>query len=113
MNRKALVLIIGIVAAIFAIGISDLLALGIWLYLVWMVWKKKASLFNNQEEAATAIKLLKRLKILLLIAGVAFAAFIIWALRHNIQPGVPETEKTVSLLIALVAHLVFVVNSSQ
>ena len=112
MNRKALVLIIGIVTAIFAIGISDLLALGIWLYLVWKVWNKKANMFNNQVEAATAKKLLKRLKILLLIAGIAFAAFIFWAVRHNVQPGVPEAEKTVSLVIALVAHVVFVVATA-
>ena len=42
--------------------------LGVWIYLVWMVRKKKANLFHDQMEPKLAERRLKMLKAFLLVA---------------------------------------------
>jgi len=56
-----------------------------------------------------AKRLLKRLKAFLIVAGISFFAFIVWAIVHNVFHGLSETEETISFIIAYVMHLVFVI----
>ncbi|MFC2048328.1 hypothetical protein ACFLSK_02725 [Chloroflexota bacterium] len=50
--------------------------LAVWIYLVFMVWKKKTNIFPDQMESKLAERRLKWLKIILLVAGLSLAAFI-------------------------------------
>ena len=86
--------------AIFIVIISDILALRIWIYLVWMIWKQQISVFNNQMDPEVAKRLLKRLKAFLIVAGISFFAFIVWAIVHNVFHGLSDTEETIFFIIA-------------
>ena len=109
MNRK---LFIGIIA-IFGIAAAPLLIpvapIVVWIYLVWMVWKSKTDIFHDQMEPELAEKRLKRLKALLLVAGIWFAVFIVGVIVHNVLYGLSEIEEPVSFFIALVALWVFII----
>ena len=111
MDRKILILLIGIIAALFMVVISDLLALGIWIYIVWMIWKQQTNIFDSQLEPEKAKRLLIRLKRYLMIAGFSFLAFIILVIVHNALDGLSKTEEIITLIIAFVAHLVFVITT--
>ena len=52
--------------------IADAL-LVVWIYLVFMVRKKKTNIFHDQMEPKLAERRLKRLKAFLLVAGISFA----------------------------------------
>jgi len=47
----------------------------LWIYLVWMVWKKKTNIFHDQMEPKLAERRLKRLKTFLLVGGISFAMY--------------------------------------
>jgi hypothetical protein len=47
-----------------------------WLFLVWMVWKKKTNIFHDQMEPKLAERRLKMLKVFLLVAGLSIATYI-------------------------------------
>ncbi len=55
----------------------------VWIYLVFMVRKKKTNIFHDQMEPKLAERRLKRLKTFLRVAGISFAVFIISAVLHN------------------------------
>ncbi len=57
--------------------------IAVWIYLVFMVRKKKTNIFHDQMEPKLAERRLKRLKIFLRVAGISFAVFIISAVLHN------------------------------
>ncbi|MFC1932250.1 hypothetical protein ACFLXU_01285 [Chloroflexota bacterium] len=50
-----------------------LLPSAVWIYLVFMVWKKKTKIFHDQMEPKLAERRYKRLKTFLLVAGISFA----------------------------------------
>jgi len=81
---------------------------GVWIYLVWMVWKKKTNIFHNQMEPKLAERRLKRLKKFLLLATIGFAAF--WVniiLIIAIFRPSSEEDETVFFFIALISAVVF------
>lgn len=111
MKRKILIGIIsglGIIATLFQPLIIGLLALVVWVYLMWIVRKQKNNIFNDQIEPNIAQKLLKRLKVFLIVGGFSFLLFMIGAVVHNVLYGLTEVEEPVSFIIALVALFVFV-----
>ena len=57
---------------------------GIWIYLAWMVWKKKTKIFRDQMEPKLAERRLKRLKTFLLVGGMSFAMFWLNILVGNV-----------------------------
>ena len=69
------IVVFGIVAAIALAPTLMVPALPVWIYLVWMVWKKKTNIFHDQMEPKLAERRLKRLKTFLLVAGISFAMF--------------------------------------
>ncbi len=86
MNNKLLIgiiaVIVGLVIAaailknpVWAMTIPEVALVGIWIYLVGMVWKKKTNIFHDQMEPKLAERRLKRLKTFLLVAGISFAMF--------------------------------------
>ncbi len=87
---------------------------GVWIFLVWMVLKKKTNIFHDQMEPKLAERRLKRLKAFLLVAGIGFAAFwvnIILMLVIFRITGFPssEEEEGVFFFIGLLAAVVFIV----
>jgi len=113
MNRKLLIRIIVvfvIAAAIWAPALFLPLFLAVWIYLVWMVWKKKTKIFHDQMEPKLAERRLKKLKAFLRVAGIGFAmfwaAFILQGVLMKIF-GQPEEEGPVVFFIALFSAGVF------
>lgn len=115
MNRKILIGILavpGIVVAFLQPLISGLLAIVVWIYLMWMIRKRKDDCFNNQMEPKSAERRLKSLKVLLLVAGISFLVFVVSTIVHNVLHGLYDIEETAFFSIALVALLVFVISTA-
>ena len=116
MNRKLsirIIVVFGIVAAIFFFASSLALpALGVWIYLVWMVRKKKADIFHDQMEPTLAERRYKMLKASLLAGGISLAGGIISVIVHNALYGLSEIEEPVSFFIALSFIGLFVIATS-
>ncbi len=123
MNKKLLIGII-VVIVVFVIAAAILgvifrnplylvnlltiwIPLGVWIYLVWMVRKKKTNLFHDQMEPKTAERRLKMLKVFLLVAGIALAVGIVGFVLHNALYGLSEIEEPVSFVIALMGLWAF------
>ena len=82
-----------------------------WIWLVWMVRKKKTKIFHDQMEPKLAERRLKRLKIFLLVGGISLGVFIISAVVYNVIGGLLDIEEPVSFFIALLGGLVlFIAN---
>ena len=120
MNKKLLigiiVVIVGLVIATailvnipWATTIIEVALVGVWIYLVWIVRKKKTNIFHNQMEPKLAERRLKRLKALLLVAGISLAVGIVGVILHNALYGIFEKEEPVSFFIAIVALWVFII----
>ncbi len=96
MKRKLLVgtiVVLGIAALIFMMTSVAVALIVVWVYLVWMVRKKKANLFHDQVEPKLAERRLKILKAFLLVAGISFAVFIVGVIVHNALYGLSEIEE--------------------
>ena len=113
MNKKLLIRIIVVfmiaAATLFFAVILAVPTLAVWIYLVFVVWKRKTNIFHDQMEPKLAERRLKRLKTLLLVAGISFAVFIVGVILHNVLYGLSEIEEPVSLVIAVVAVWVFII----
>jgi len=120
MNRKLLIGIIVVIVVFviavailrnpfFATSLTFLIPLPVWIYLVWMVRKKKTNLFRDQMEPKLAERRYKRLKAFLLVAGISLAVGIVGVILHNALYGLAEIEEPVSFIIALVALWVFII----
>ena len=116
MKRKlkiGTIVVFGIAAAIaLAMLLAMLIAgalIAVWIYLVWMVRKKKTNIFHDQMEPKLAERRLKRLKAFLLVAGISFAVFIVGVIVHNAIYGLSEIEEPVAFFIALAALWVFII----
>ena len=101
------IVVLGIAALIFmTMAVAGALIV-VWVYLVWMVRKKKANLFHDQMEPKLAERRLKMLKAFLLVAGISFAVSIVGVILHNVLYGLSETEEHLSFFIAISALYVF------
>ena len=102
MKKKLLVgaaIILGIAALVFNVVTVAVALVVVWGYLIWMIWKKKAEL---------AEKHLKRLKALLLGAGISFVVAIVGVIMHNALYAMNEIEEHTWFIVAIVALYVFV-----
>ena len=120
MNKKLLIGIIvvtvGLMIAaailrnpVWAMTILEVALVGVWIYLVWMVRKKKAKIFHDQMEPKIAERRYKRLKVFLLVAGISLAVGIIGVILHNALYALSEKEELVSFFIAIVALWAFLI----
>jgi arginine exporter protein ArgO len=79
MKRKTLIgviVVIGIAAAITMMPLTTGALIVVWIYLAWMVWKRKTQIFHNQMEPKSAERRLKWLKVSLLVAAISFVVFL-------------------------------------
>ena len=113
MKRKlkiGTIIVFGIAAAIVMAMFFAGALIAVWIYLVWMVRKKKTNIFHDQMEPKIAERRLKRLKAFLLVAGISFAVFIVGIIVHNALYGLSEMEEVhVSFIIAISALWVFAI----
>ncbi len=70
----------------------------LWGCLIWMIWKKKAELAERH---------LKRLKALLLGAGISLVVAIVGVIMHNALYAMNEVEEQTWFLVAIAAPFVF------
>ena len=93
---------------VFVLPIAAILLVGAWIYLVWMVRKKKTNIFHDQMEPKLAERRLKRLKTFLLVAGIGFAV-VIGDILHIAIFRPPDYEGPVSIVIAWVGFMAFII----
>ena len=111
-NKKLLIgiiVVLGIAAAIFRPMEIGVLAIGVCIYLVFMLRKKKTSLFHDQMESKLAETRYKMLKVFLLVAGIALAVGIVGFVLHNALYGLSEIEEPVSLAMGFFGLMAFVI----
>ncbi len=94
---------------VWAMNIIEVALVGVWIYLVWIVRKKKANLFHDQVEPEIAERRLKKLKAFLLVAGISLAVGIVGVVVHNAIYGLSGVEEPVFFVIALVGLWAFLV----
>ncbi len=98
MNKKLLIGIIVVFVIAAAIAVRVLfppLFLAVWIYLVWMVWKKKTDIFHDQTEPKLAERRLKMLKVFLLVAGISLGVLIVLlvgVILYNALYGLNEID---------------------
>ncbi len=87
-------------------AVIEVTLVGIWIYLVRIVRKKKTSLFHDQE-LKLAERRYKRLKTFLLVGGISLVVGIIGVIGHNAIYGLFKIEEPVFFSIAILAIWVF------
>ena len=85
--------------------------LAVWIYLVFVVRKKRINLFHDQREPKLAERRYKMLKAFLLVAGISFAVFIVGVVVHNVLSVLLEKEEPVSFFIAIFSVVPFAVGT--
>ena len=110
------VLYVGLVIATAILGPPRFVTLeivvapiAVWIYLVWMVRKKKTNIFHDQMEPKLAERRYKVLKVFLLVAAISFAVGIVGVILYNVLSALLEKEEPVSFGIGLVGLFVFVI----
>ncbi len=92
------------------LSLIEVILVGVWIYLVFMVWKKKTNIFHDQMEPKLAERRLKRLKTFLLVAGISYAVFIASILLDNAIFGdLPEKEVTVFAYTVSFSIVLFII----
>ena len=116
MNKKSLirvVVVFVIAAALFFLGSTlPVLTLPVWIYLVFMVWKRKTTIFRDQMEPESAERRLGWLRTLLLIAGLSLLVGIVGVILHNVLYAQSGVEEQVFFFIALAGLFVFVIATA-
>jgi flagellar biosynthesis protein FliQ len=97
------------VSLIFLTGGIGVILVGAWIYMVWMVWRKKPKISHEQMEPERAERRYQILKVSLMAAGVLLLVGIIGAVGHNAIYAVKEIEETVFFFIAIVGLFGFVI----
>ncbi len=88
----------------------ELFLIAVWIYLVWMVRKKKTNIFHDQMEPKLAERRYKRLKTFLLAGGISFAVYIVGVILHGVLGALLEVEEElVSFFIGVVGLWAFII----
>ena len=115
MNKYLLIGIIVVIAGLVIVtAISRPLwigipLIGVWIYLLWMVWKKKTKIFPDQIEPKLAESRYKMMKVFLLVAGISLAVGIVGVIMHNVLYAQSGEEEAVFFFIGLLGLLVFII----
>jgi hypothetical protein len=91
--KGVLKIVLLVLAAVLIVWLPIILVVGVWIFLVWMVWKKKANIFHHQVELKLTERSLKRLKAFLLVAGISLLGGIVGIIVHNVLYGLSEMEE--------------------
>ena len=87
---------------------------GVWIYLTWMVWKKKTNLSHDQMEPKLAERRYKVLKTFLRVAGISFVMFWVAFILQVVLVVIfdlPEEEGPVVFFIALFSGVLFLIGT--
>jgi hypothetical protein len=103
------IVVLGIAAVIFMNMLVAGALIVVWVYLVWMVRKKKTNIFHDQMEPKLAERRLKMLKAFLLVAGISFAAFIVGVILHNALYGLFGKEELIFFFIGISGLWAFII----
>ena len=104
MKRKILIgviVVIGIAAAITMIPLTTGAAIVVWIYLAWMVRKKKTQIFHDQMEPKSAERRLKRLKASLLVAAISFVVFLVSTILLRALSALFKGEEEIFFFITI------------
>jgi uncharacterized membrane protein len=115
MKRKILIgviVVIGIAVAFFMIPLTTGALIAVWIYLAWMVWKKKTQIFHDQMEPKSAERRLKWLKASLLVAAIFLVGGIVGAVVNQALYAT-EVEDAVTFFFAFVGVCVFILATSS
>ena len=116
MKNKILIgILIGfgvVVMLLMAFPFGMIFSLAFWIYL-GVMYRKRKSVFHEEIEPGLAKKQLKRLKILVIAAGISFTMFAIVGIIVGIkeQSGLLETEEYLYFFIGIVALYLFILAS--
>ncbi len=83
--------------------------LAFWIFLVWIVWKRKTTIFHDQMEPELTERRLKRLKTFLMLTGMSFAMFWLNILLGIAIFGPAEEEGAVGFFIGFFSAVLFVI----
>ncbi len=83
--------------------------LAFWIFLVWIIWKKKTKIFHDQMEPKLAERRLKRLKTFLMVGGMSFAMFWLNILLGIAIFGPTEEEGGVGFHIGFFSAVLFII----
>jgi len=122
MKKKSLIETIGIIIVMFVWfwiiwimrkfishpALVLLLPSAVWIYLVFMIWKKKTKIFHAQMEPELAERRYKRLKTFLLVAGILFAMVWLSALLMTYVTGRGVIDNVLFLIMFFSAVLFFI-----
>ena len=86
---------------------AEVILIGIWIYLVRIVRKKKTKIFHDQMEPKLAEKRLKRLKTFLLVAGISLVVGAVGTIGHNAIYGLTGVEEPVFFTIGVSGLIAF------
>lgn len=100
------------VSPIFLTGGIGVVLVGAWIYMLWMVWKKKTKISHDQMEPGRVERRYKILKVSLLVTGVFLLVGIIGAVGHNAIYAMKEIEESVFFFIAIVGLFGFVIATT-
>jgi Ca2+/Na+ antiporter len=107
--KGVLKIVLLVAAAVLIVWLPIILVVGVWIFLVWMVWKKKANIFHHQVELKLTERSLKRLKAFLLVAGISLVGGIVGIIVHNVLYGLSEIEEPVFFSIAIFSLVLFTI----
>ncbi len=110
MKKKLLIGLGLVVILLMAFPIGMIFALAFWIYL-GVMYRKRKRVFHEEIEPGLAKKQLKRLKILIIAAGISFTIAIVGIIMHNVQSGLSETEESLYFFIGIVALYLFILAS--
>jgi hypothetical protein len=126
MNRKTIITIAVVVVAIgllfvtanifqkmgipliFLTGGIGVILVGAWIYMVWMILRKKTNISDDQMEPEKAEKRYKILKVSSITAGVLLLLGVIGAVGHNALYAIKKIEESVFFFIAIIGLFGFV-----
>ena len=100
-----------VVMLLLAFPFGLILALAFWIYL-GMMYRQGKRVFHVEIEPGLAKKQLKRLKILIIAAGISFTIAAVGIIMHNVQSGLSETEESLYLFIGVIATYLFILASA-
>ena len=110
-KRKILIGVIavfGIAAAFLVIPLTTIVAIIIWIFLVWNIRKKGISLFHKQMEPELVARRYRLMKVALIVAAISFIGGITGAVLHNVLYTVAQEEDAVTFIIALSTLWLFI-----
>lgn len=114
MNKKLLMGILagaGIVLIILNPAVMGFLAIVFWIYLEVIAWKRKR-IFHEKINPGLAEKLMKRLKAILILAGISCLVSVVGIIVHNVGSSLSESKKFLYFIIGITALYVFILASA-